>query len=117
MANNIYTAGVQSMLNSSSTGPGSWYRVHPQVRNITFQATITGSSVGVTVSSTIYVEGSNDGSNAVGTKLATIALSGGSPQSDGFTLDAHWEYVRFNTNSISTGSIAGIASPHFVSGG
>lgn len=116
MANNIYTAGPVTILNSSSTGPGSWYRLHPSVRNLTVQALQTGSSVGVTVGSTIYVEGSNDGVNAIATKLATIVFNGASPQSDGFSLDAHWEYIRLNTNSVTTGSIQGIVSGHFVSG-
>lgn len=117
MANNIYSPGPQTLLNSSSTGPGSWFRLHPSVRNVTFQATLTGSSVGVTVGTTLYVEASNDGVNALATKLATIAFNGASPQSDGFTLDAHYEYVRFNTNSITTGSIVGVASGHFPAGG
>ncbi len=110
MAFNIQTT-PQTILNSSSTGPGSWYRVHPSIRNITFQTLQTGSSVGVTVASTSYIEVSNDGTNALATKAATIAFNGGSPQSDGFSLDAHYEYVRANINSISTGGIQVIAAP------
>lgn len=116
MANNIYSPGPQTILNSSSSGPGAWYRLHPNIRNVTIQALQQGSSVGVTVGSTIYVEGSNDGINPIATKLGTIAFNGASPQSDGFTLDAHWEYIRFNTNSLTTGTIQGIVSGQFVSG-
>lgn len=115
MANNIYSPGPQTILNSSSTGSGSWYRLHPNVRNVTFQALLPGSSVGVTVGSTIFIEGSNDGVNAIASKLGTIAFNGGSPQSDGFTIDAHWEYVRATINSITTASSAAsiIASAQF----
>ncbi len=115
MANNIYSPGPQTILNSSSTGSGSWYRLHPSVRNVTFQALQPGSSVGVTVGSTIYVEVSNDGVNALATKAGTIAFNGASPQSDGFTMDAHFEYVRATINSVTTTSsaISVIASAQF----
>lgn len=116
MANNIYSPGPQTIFSSSSTGAGSWYRLHPAVRNVTFQCLQAGSSVGVTVGSTVYIEVSNDGVNALATKPATIAFNGASPQSDGFTMDAHYEYVRANLNSLTTGLVSIIASGHFVSG-
>lgn len=115
MANNIYSPGPQTIFNSSALGGGSWYRLHPQVRNVTFQALQVGSSVGVVVGSTIYIEVSNDGINALATKAGTIAFNGASPQSDGFTLDAHYEYVRANLNSATTGLVSIIASAQFGS--
>lgn len=115
MANNIYSPGPQTILTSSSTGSGSWYRLHPQVRNVTFQCLQAGSSVGVTVGSTTFIEVSNDGINALVTKPGTIAFNGASPQSDGFTLDAHYEYVRATLNSLTTGTVSVIASAQFGS--
>lgn len=113
MANNIYSPGPQTIFNSSSLGAGAWYRLHPQVRNVTFQALQVGSSVGVVVGSTIYIEVSNDGVNALATKPITVAFNGASPQSDGATLDAHYEYVRANLNAATTGLVSVIASAQF----
>ena len=113
MANNIYSPGPQTIFSSSALGAGSWYRLHPQVRNVTFQALHTGSSVGVTVGSTIYIEVSNDGVNALATKPITVAFNAASPQSDGATMDAHYEYVRANLNSATTGLVSVIASAQF----
>lgn len=115
MSNLIYSPGPQTIFSSSSTGAGSWYRLHPQVRNVTFQCLQAGSSVGVTVQSTTYIEVSNDGVNALATKAGTVVFNGTSPQSDGFTLDAHYEYVRANLNGSSTGTVSVIASAQFGS--
>lgn len=115
MANNLYSPGPQTIFSSSSTGAGNWYRLHPQVRNVTFQCLQVGSSVGVTVGSTVYIEVSNDGVNALATKPITVAFNGASPQSDGATLDAHYEYVRANLNSSTTGTVSVIASAQFGS--
>jgi len=110
MANYLQAGGNQSILNSSSSGAGSWYRVHPQVRNITFQANAIG--VGATIGSTIIIQGSNDGVNPIATTLATISLnSATNTASDGFSLDAHWEYVRAQVNSLTTGMATVYASP------
>lgn len=112
MGFNINTPGPTSILNSSSTGPGNWYRIHGKMGKMTFQVLHTGSSVGATVQSTIYVQASNDGVNPLQTTagttvdaLATVVLNGGSPQSAGFALDANWGWVRAFTNALSTGSI------------
>lgn len=102
MANNIYSPGTVTILTSTSTGSGSWYRLHPNVRNVTFQGLANGSSVGVTAASAINIEASNDGTNALATKLGTITLNGAAPYSDGFTVDAHWEYVRATITAITT---------------
>jgi hypothetical protein len=113
MSFNIQAGGPQTILNSSSTGAGNWYRVHPQIRNITFQAVATGASA--TIGSTVLVQGSNDGINAVASTLATIALNSTSTvASDGFVLDAHWEYVRAQINSLTTGSLQVIACAQII---
>lgn len=111
MSTYIQSGGQTSIYSSSGTGAGTWIPVHPRIRNITLQATQLGSSVGSTVSSVINIEASNDGVNALQTKLGTITMSSlGSPAVDGFAIDAHWNFIRVNVSSISTGSIAVVAS-------
>ena len=110
----INTAGPVVLLNSSSSGFGEWYRVHPKLGNLTFQVLHESlTSVGTTVSSTAVVQASNDGTNPLLTTagttaaaLGTVALSGGSPQSDGFTVQACWGWVRAGLLSApSTGRV------------
>lgn len=111
----LQSPGGQVILASSSTGAGSWYRVHPKLGNLSFQVVHTGTSVGTTVGSTTVIEASNDGVNALGTALGTIALSGSDVASDGFTTNNHFEYVRAKINSVqaatagSTGTTFGIS--------
>jgi hypothetical protein len=113
MAFNIQAGGAQTILASSSTGAGNWYRVHPQIRNITFQA--IGLSAGATIGSTVLIQASNDGINPVATTLATLSLNSSTTEaSDGFTLDAHWEYVRAQINSLTTGTLSVLASPQII---
>lgn len=120
MAYNINTTPV-TILESTSTGPGEWYRVHPNRGKLTFQIIQTGTSVGATVASTVLVQASNDGVNPLLTTagstvdaLATVVLNGGSPQSAGFAIDAAWEWVRINVNSLSTGTIKAIVGSQAV---
>ena len=110
MANYLQAGGNQSILNSSSSGAGCGYRVQPQVRPISFPANASGG--GATIGSTIIIQGSNDGVNPIGTILGTIALnSATNTASDGFSIDAHWEYVRAQVNSLTTGMATVYASP------
>ena len=110
----LNSPGPNTILNSSSSGFGNWFRVHPKLGTIAFQAVHTSSGIaGTTVQSTIYIQGSNDGVTPLGTtlgttlsNLGTIVISGGSPQSDGFTINAGWAYVRAGLNSApSTGAV------------
>lgn len=111
MPNYIQTGGYNSIYSSTGTTAGTWIPVHPRIRNITLQALHTGTSVGTTLSSVINIEASQDGTNALATKLGTITISSvGSPASDGFSIDAHWNYIRVNVASLSTGTIAVLAS-------
>ena len=48
----LHSPGGQSILTSSSSGAGDWYRVNPKLGKLTFQVTHTGTSVGATVGST-----------------------------------------------------------------
>lgn len=104
MANNIQSPGVTTILNSSSTGPGSWYRVAQRIGHLSFQVIHTAS--GATVSSVVGIETSNDGINPNQTVAGSVTLTGATaPGADGLATDAGWAYVRANTSSISTGSI------------
>lgn len=103
----LQSPGGQVILASSSTGAGDWYRVHPKLGKLTFQVTHNPTSIGATgttVSSTTVIEASNDGVNALGTVLGTVALAGDGVQSNGFATDAHWEYVRAKINSVGAAS-------------
>lgn len=105
MANNIQSPGVQSILQSSSTGPGAWYRVHSKLSNLTFQVVHTGTSVGTTVGSTTIIQASNDGVNPLATVLGTIGVAGSDVASDGFTINAGWQYVRAQINSVQAATV------------
>ena len=112
----LQSPGGQVILTSSSTGPGDWYRVHPKLGLLTFQVTHTATSVGASLSSTVVIEGSNDGVNAMATVLGTIVFAGASVQSDGFATNNHPEYIRAKYNGIgaatagSTGSTFAIVT-------
>lgn len=113
----LNSPGPTTILNTTSTGPGNWYRVLPRYGKLTIQVIHTGTSLGTTVQSTTYIQASNDGVNPLQTTagtsvdaLATLVNNGGSPQSNGFTLDAAWSYIRANLNSISTGTVQVLVS-------
>lgn len=78
------------------TGAGSFlYKDSPYS---TFQATVSGTGA---VSATVTIEYSNDGTNVCSTVAGTIALSGTTSNTDGFTSTAPWKYVRANVTAIS----------------
>jgi hypothetical protein len=62
----------------------------------TFQATVSGTG---SVSATINVLVSNDGTNFLA--LGTITLTGTGTASDGFVSDAPWQFVRADVSAIS----------------
>lgn len=112
MAFVINSPGPTTILNSSSTGAGNWYRVHPKIGTLTVQVLHSGTSVGATCQSTVYIQASNDGTNPLlttaGTSvdaLATFVTNGGSPQVQGIATNAAWGWIRAFTNSISTGTL------------
>ena len=56
---------------ATTTATGTWqYKDSPYA---TYQATVSGTGV---VTATVVIDVSNDGTNAVGTALGTISLSG-----------------------------------------
>lgn len=113
MAYVLNSPGPTTILNTTSSGFGEWYRVHPKLGTLTFQVLQVGASIGATVQSTAIVQASNDGTNPLQTTagstvsaLGTVVLNGGSPQSDGFAINANWGWVRSGLLSApSTGRV------------
>lgn len=117
MANLIQGSGQNTIQSTTAAAVGQWYWVHPKLRNLTFQVLHTGTSVGTSVGSTTYIEVSNDGVNVLNSKAGTVVMGNVSPLDispacDGFTLDAHYNYVRSRVNSMTTGTVSVIASAH-----
>lgn len=91
------------LVGATTTSTGAWrYKDAPKA---TIQATVTGTGA---ITAGITIEVSNDGTNAVGTALGTISLSGTTSASDGFTTDAPWKYIRARVTS--TGGAGTISS-------
>lgn len=122
----IHAGGPVTILSgttiASSTNPGDWFQVHPNIRGLTFQGTLTGSSAGAAVSGNFTVQGSNDGSSPLATALGSITFTGTaastSPASDGFSIDAHYKYIRAymaSGTTQSTGTTPVVtATPHLI---
>lgn len=85
---------------ATATGVGSWVKLYPKNSNyqVSYQAVVTGTG---TVSATVDIEVSLDGTNALDTPMDTITCSAATTtSSDGFTSDAPWIYVRANVTAI-----------------
>lgn len=109
MANNIQDGGVTTILSTltTSTGSGSWYRVHPKIGVLSFQAILTGSSEGYLGTASVKIEGSNDGSNANVTALGTISFTTvATPVADGFTSTDRFEYVRGTITALTSSTLS-----------
>ena len=66
--------------------------------NTTYQITVAGTGA---VSATVLIEVSNDGTSWLATPLGTVAISGTTSATDGFTTAAPWKYHRANISAIS----------------
>lgn len=101
-------------LGTSALGPGPWVPIHSKIRNVTFQGEAIGSSIGTSISGVVRIELSNDGINPINTPAGTITFGTTpldvSPASDGFAIDAAWNYCRGNVTALSTGKITVLAS-------
>ena len=92
------SGAVTTLLNAvTSLGPGA--AVEGSGKR-TFQA-VLDANAGVTMSATVDVEVSNDGMNFVTLGTITLSGTGGTAETDGFTSDAPWAYVRGNVTAIS----------------
>lgn len=119
----ILASTVATSSNGSTNALGNWVPVHPHIRGMTVQAVLQGSSVGAAVYGSVSVQGSNDGVNPIGSTLGAIMFQGGaSPQSDGFAIDAHYNFIRAilggttGTTMSSGSTMSVIVSPHNVGG-
>ena len=115
MGYNIRPAGLTNILNlaATTTGPGEWFRMHPGINDIAIQVSHVGSSDGVTVASTMIIEGSNDGVNAAAT-VATLAINGVTPQYLGVGMPSTlrgfgWIRAKLNSASSTTTASTGYA--------
>ena len=123
--NLIQTPGPVTIFTStagSTSKAGDWYRVHPSIGRLTWQATLNTSSAGATAGSTVYIEVSNTptsettGPVPLATKGQTIALAGTTDAvSDGAVLASSmsgaWAWVRANMNSLTTSTAGTAGSP------
>lgn len=74
---------------------GGLYKDSP---NATYQAVVSGTGA---VTATVVIDVSNDNANWLDTVMGTITLSGTTSDSDGFTTNAPWKYVRARVTAIS----------------
>ena len=117
----IQTKGPTTIFeNAAATtkSAGSWYQVHPSLRNLTFQVVQTASSVGATASSTVYIEVTNStAAGRVATKWLTVALTGTTDtvtdggSCTGTSMAGPWNYYRANLNSLSSSTVGSAGFP------
>src|SRR3972149_6647288 len=91
-------------LTEKTTGPGTAYNIPPNLRLGGLQTLQVGTSAGVTVTSTVNIEGSNDGSNWTSITGTTLAINGATPQSAALPMTSShggWAYIRGNMASGS----------------
>jgi hypothetical protein len=82
---------------TSGTGTSPW--INKDSPHTSYQAVVSGTGV---VSSTVVIEYSNDGINALSTVGGTITLSGTTVNSDGFvSSSAPWKFHRARVTTIS----------------
>jgi hypothetical protein len=102
MSSNVWlkSGKVYNLTPSSGgvTSTGAQQQIYKDSPYSTFQATVTGTG---TVTATINIEVSLDGTNWCSTPAGTITLSGTTSSSDGFTTASSWKYVRANVTAIS----------------
>ena len=122
----LQSGAGQLILSATSTGTGSWYRVNQKMGDLTFQSVQVGTSVAATITSTVKIEVSNDGVNALTSLTTPMVIAGDSPATGGLTAGCvlaagqHWEYVRANlsgygaTSAASTGARSNVSV--YVSG-
>lgn len=86
---------------TSNTTGNAYYKDAPKAA---IQCSVIGTGA---VTGTFTIQVSNDGTNWCATPAGTITLSGTSPQSDGFTTDAPWKYLRVVVSNLTgTGATA-----------
>lgn len=118
-SNFIQTPGPVTILGpTTATGAGNWFRVQPNIGNLTFGIDQTGSSVASTVTSSGVIEASFDAVTPAEVVLATWSLNGTVGGSPGATvigiassLQGQYPYIRAKLNSINASSVASTGTP------
>jgi hypothetical protein len=91
-----YAATITLLNAVTTTGAGTSKQFNHSIPYRTCQATVTGTGA---VTASVNIEVSNDN---VGWILAgTIALSGTTTATDGFTIQATWLNIRANVTALS----------------
>lgn len=90
------SASLVILSGAIAQGAGTPKAFNRSIANRTVQATVTGTG---TVTATVNIEVSNDGTNFI--VAGTITLSGTTTASDGFAMNASWLNVRANVTAIS----------------
>lgn len=92
--------GESVKLQSAVTATGAGAASQPYSGQRTFQAILTGGAG--TLTATVSIQVSNEITGPTNwLTLGTITLSGTGTQTDGFSSDAPWKWVRSNVTAIS----------------
>lgn len=81
---------------TSAPTTGSW--VYKDAPNTGIQVVVAGTG---TVTATVVIEVSNDGTHAMDTLAGTVTLSGTTSDSDGFAIMTPWKFIRARVTAIS----------------
>lgn len=92
---------VATLLTIAAGGSTATGTAVVNIKDASFQATVSGTG---TVSATVIIECSNDGTDFL--TCGTITLSGTTSASDGFVSVGPWAYVRARCTAISGTSAA-----------
>jgi hypothetical protein len=109
----ILTASQKSSSNAATTGStqyaGDWYQIHPKMGRLAFQVIQTSASLGCSMSSTVFIQVSNDGvnpNNTVPLTIAQVSTAGLAVVADGSAFASshagQWGYIRAYLNGAST---------------
>ena len=117
----LLNAGSNNIFNStagSTAKVGDWYRIEPNLTNLSVQAILTASSVGATAGSTVNFEFSNTttvssnsaiNGRAVALTCTTDMVSGGGSLIS--SMVAAWKFVRVSMASLTTSTAGSNGSP------
>lgn len=98
MGSNVWIKSGTSRTLPGGTTTGAKEKEYKDSPLTTYQITVAGTGA---VSATVLIEVSNDGTNFCSTPLGTVAISGTTSATDGFTTNAPWKFHRANISAIS----------------
>lgn len=102
MSSNVWlkSGKVYNLTPSSggATTTGAQSAIYKDSPYSAFQIGVTGTG---SISTTVLIECSLDGTNWCSTPLASVSLSGTTSATDGFTTQSPWKFIRANVTAIS----------------